>query len=113
MLLRRLITVTAAEAAAAMRRGELQLVDVREPAELAEARVDGATHIPLGELQRRLVELDRTGKVAFLCRSGSRSGIATRMAATAGLDAANVRGGVVAWARAGLPLVSGDTRDAA
>src|SRR5512144_1463058 len=106
MLLRRTTAVTAADAADALRRGELQLVDVREAAEIAEARVDGATHIPLGELPRRLIELDRSRTVGFLCRSGSRSAIATRMAAKAGFDAANVRGGVVAWARAGLPLTS-------
>jgi rhodanese-related sulfurtransferase len=113
MLLRRMHTVTAADAADALRRGELQLVDVREAAEVAEARVDGATHIPLGELPRRLAELDLTRPVAFLCRSGSRSGVATRMAAKAGFEAANIRGGIIAWARAGLPLASGDRRGAA
>ena len=104
MLFRRTSSLTPDEAAAALRRGELQLVDVREPRELAEVRVEGARHIPLAQLPARLGELDRGRPVAFLCRSGSRSAIATRAAARAGLDAANVRGGIAAWTRAGVPL---------
>lgn len=113
MLFRRSNSLTPNEAAAAMRRGELQLVDIREPAELAQGRVVGARHIPLGQLTSRLAEIDRSRPVAFLCRSGSRSAFATRSAAKAGLDAANVKGGVVAWSRAGLPLKSGSKRGAA
>jgi rhodanese-related sulfurtransferase len=105
-LFRRSKSLTPAEAAARHQRGELQLVDVREHAELAEASVPGATHIPLGQLAARLDELD-SRPVAFVCRSGSRSALATRAAARAGLDATNVRGGLIAWARAGLPLTSG------
>ena len=107
MLFHRSKTVTPSGAAAALARGELQLVDVREAGEVAEARVDGAKHIPLRTLPARLGELDPSLPVAFLCRSGSRSASATRVAARAGLDAANVRGGVIAWSRAGLPLAAG------
>ncbi len=106
MPFRRSKTLTPREAAAAAERGELQLVDVREPAELAEVRVQGAKHIPLGTLPARFGELDPGRPVAFLCRSGSRSAVATRAAVRAGLDAANVRGGVIAWSRAGLPLTA-------
>lgn len=104
MLFRRTKTLTPAEAAGALAQGDLQLVDVREGAELAQLRVKGATHIPLGQVAARLGELDRDRPVAFLCRSGSRSAAAARRAAKAGFDAANVQGGIVAWGRAGLPL---------
>jgi rhodanese-related sulfurtransferase len=104
MLFSRSKSLTPSDAAAALARGELQLIDVREPAELSEARVKGARHIPLGQLPAKLGELDRDRPVAFLCRSGSRSAIATRTATKAGLDATNVKGGVIAWERAGLPL---------
>ena len=104
LLFRHSSSLTPTEAAAAMRRGELQLVDVRQPAELHQGRVAGARHIPLGQLAGRLGELDRSRPVAFLCHSGARSALATRKATKAGLDAANVRGGVIAWSRAGLPL---------
>lgn len=113
MLFRRSKSLTPSEAAAAMRRGQLQLVDVREAPELAGARVEGAKHIPLGELSARVSELDPSRPVAFLCRSGSRSAMATRAAANAGLDAANVKGGVIAWARSGLPLTAATSEDAA
>jgi len=68
--------------------------------------VKGAVHIPLDQLSTRLDELDRDRPVAFMCRSGSRSAIATRTASKAGLDAANVKGGLIAWQRAGLPINS-------
>ena len=107
MLFGRSKSVTPSEASDALLRGELQLVDVRDGAELADARVEGATHIPLRQLAARLGELDSARPVAFLCRSGARSALATRVAARAGLDAANVRGGVIAWAHAGLPMKAG------
>ena len=106
MLFSRSKSLTPTDAAAAMARGELQLIDVREPSELSEARIKGARHIPLGQLSAKLGELDRDRPVAFLCRSGSRSAIATRSATKAGLDAANIKGGIGAWTRAGLPLSS-------
>jgi rhodanese-related sulfurtransferase len=104
MLFSRSKSLTPSDAAAGLARGELQLIDVREPSEVSEARVKGARHIPLGQLSGKLGELDRDRPVAFVCRSGSRSAIATRTASKAGLDAANVKGGVIAWERAVLPL---------
>ena len=113
MFFHRSSSLTPNDAAGALSRGDLQLVDVREAAELTEARVEGANHIPLGELSQRLAELDRKRPVAFLCRSGARSAIATRAAAKAGLDAANVKGGMIAWSRAGLPLAPASKRGGA
>ena len=60
-------------------------------------------HIPL-RLPGRLSELDRDRPVAFLCRSGTRSSQAARLATKAGYEALNVRGGLHAWSRANLPL---------
>jgi rhodanese-related sulfurtransferase len=55
MLFSRSKSLTPSDAAAAVAHGELQLIDVREPAELSEARVTGARHIPLGQLAAKLV----------------------------------------------------------
>jgi rhodanese-related sulfurtransferase len=110
MLFSRSKSITPSDASAALARGELQLIDVREPSEVTEARVKGARPIPLGQLPTKLGELDRDRPVAFLCRSGSRSAIATRTATKAGLDAANVKGGITAWTRAGLPTSSTQPR---
>jgi len=104
MLFSKTRSMTPAQAAAALRGDGIVLVDVREPAELRGGRIDGARNIPLGQLPDRLGELDRGRRIAFVCQSGARSGRATRAAAKAGLDAVNVSGGVMAWARAGLPL---------
>ena len=97
-------TITVEEAVAQARDGRLVLVDVREPGEVAQAAVPGARHIPLGQLAARSDELPRDRRVGFVCRSGNRSARAAKAAAEAGLDAVNVKGGVVAWSRAGLPL---------
>ena len=82
MLFSRSKSITPSDASAALARGELQLIDVREPSEVTEARVKGARPIPLGQLPTKLGELDRDRPVAFLCRSGSRSAIATASSST-------------------------------
>ena len=97
-------SITPEQAAAAVARRELVLVDVREPAELRGGRVRGAVNIPLGQLRARVHELERGRQLGFLCHSGARSSRATGIALKAGYDAVNVRGGVIAWTRAGLPL---------
>jgi rhodanese-related sulfurtransferase len=50
----------------------------------------------VAQLPQRPAELDRDQPTALLCHSGSRISLATRMAAAAGLDAANVAGEIVA-----------------
>jgi len=106
MLFKRLKTLTPREAYACLERGDLRLVDVREPREVAKASVPGAVPLPLGQLPARIGERDPDLRYAFVCHSGKRSAAAMRMAAKAGLDAANVRGGVTAWTAAGLPITT-------
>jgi len=101
-----------AEVAHGIRSNELILVDVREADERARSRPAGSRHIPLGDLPTRLGELPGDRTVAFICRSGSRSAMAAHAAADRGLSAANVRGGVLAWTDAGLPVDSGPGRAA-
>lgn len=104
MFFRRKPSITPDQAAAGIADGQLVLVDVREPAELRAGRVRGSLNIPLSQLRARVNELDEDRRVAFLCQSGARSSRATSIAIKAGYDAANVRGGIIAWTRAGLPL---------
>jgi len=103
MLFQRPKPLTPSEASASFGRGDLRLVDVREPRELAEVSIPGVVHIPLGQLAARIGELDPDLNYAVVCRSGRRSVAATRIAVKAGLEAANVRGGVTAWTAAELP----------
>lgn len=85
--------------------GEVQLVDVREPDEFAAGHIDGARNIPLSQLGARLAELETERPLVLVCRSGNRSGYATMALQQAGYrNAENLDGGMVAWARAGLPI---------
>jgi rhodanese-related sulfurtransferase len=59
----------------------------------------------LAELATYAAGLDSTTPVMLVCRSGSRSRQAAKRLVDLGfIDLSNVRGGVNAWARAGLPL---------
>ncbi len=86
-------------------RAAYHLLDVREDDEWRAGRIDGAQHIPLGELGARLAELPTGRRIVAVCRSGSRSGAAVRGLRQLGYEAENLDGGVAAWSRAGLPLV--------
>lgn len=93
-----------------LERGEIQLVDVREPYEWDEGRIPGAQHIELERLASRAGEIDRHRPVVFQCRLGARSAMATAAFRTSGWDAYNLTGGIQAWADAGLPLEPADGR---
>jgi rhodanese-related sulfurtransferase len=83
------------------------LLDVREPSEFKQARIDGAVLIPLGQLQARVGELPQEREIIVVCASGSRSGVAVNALRKAGYNASNLEGGIGAWARAGLPVTRG------
>jgi hydroxyacylglutathione hydrolase len=88
--------------------GEVDVLDVRQPAEWAEGHVAGARFVTGGELPRRLDEVPRSGRpVAVVCGSGYRSSVsASLLSATTGLDVVNVLGGMSAWTAAGYPTVA-------
>lgn len=81
------------------------LLDVREDDEWRAGHIEGAQHIPLGQLGGRLAELPAGRPIVAVCRSGSRSAAAVRGLKQLGYAAENLDGGVTAWSRAGLPLV--------
>lgn len=86
--------------------GSAVLLDVREDAEVAGARISGALHIPLGQLNDRAAELPEHTEVLPICQSGTRSAFVTDVLDRNGYRAANVSGGVEAWRKAGLPVES-------
>jgi len=92
-------TMTAAELHAAMSRSESPLVvDVRTAREWNAGRIEGALHIPLGELAQRASEIPRDRPVATLCEAGYRSALAASLLARAGVDRlSTVNGGLAAW----------------
>ena len=91
------------QVAAALDRGAV-VVDVREPVEFRDGHLPGAVNIPMGQLTRRLGELDRARPVYVVCASGNRSSAMVDVLAAAGYDATNVAGGTSAWIRAGRPI---------
>ncbi len=82
-----------------LQQGErLNLLDVREPHEFAQAHIPGARLIPLGQLKARLHELDPQEEYIVVCRSGNRSAIACRLLWEHGFTGArNLTGGMLAW----------------
>ena len=83
------------------------LIDVREPAEYAEAHVPGAHLIPMGQLASRLDEVPRDRTVYVICRTGNRSGQMGPLLDAHGYDSVNVVGGTKAWVEAGHPYDTG------
>ena len=93
--------ITAEEVKERLDRGEqLNLVDVREPAENAEFNIGGKL-VPLGKIQSMQAdELDalKEEEVILYCRSGNRSQTACLMLEQMGFkNTVNVTGGMLAW----------------
>ena len=74
------------------------LVDVREPDEFAAWAIPGARNVPLSTLGHRLPVVERDRRVVVVCASGERSARAVGVLRAAGVDAANLVGGMLAWA---------------
>jgi molybdopterin/thiamine biosynthesis adenylyltransferase/rhodanese-related sulfurtransferase len=74
------------------------LLDVREPWELATARLDPCLHIPMGEVAGRTEEIPRDKPVYVMCHGGVRSGRVVEFLRGQGFgNVTNVRGGIAAW----------------
>jgi rhodanese-related sulfurtransferase len=96
--------ITAGEARALLASG-VQLVDVREPAELRElGRLDGAVNLPLSTLQRQLATLDRSRPIVLYCRSGRRAAMAADLLRASGFTRLHNLGGFQSAVEAGWPV---------
>lgn len=74
------------------------MIDVREHEEVAHGMIEGAIHIPLGQIPQRLDEIPRDEEVIFICRSGYRSDQACQYLNHFGFKGAtNMVGGMLAW----------------
>jgi len=74
------------------------LIDVREPHEFQICRITGSTLIPLGELPKRVGELDKNAEIVAHCKSGARSAKAVDFLKQAGFKSVrNMKGGILAW----------------
>lgn len=91
-------TVTNSELQEQLGRGDVIVLDVREPAEYAFGHVGGAVSIPLGELEERAGELDSEKEVFVICRTGNRSDFAAKQLVEKGFSRVkNVSEGMSVW----------------
>lgn len=79
-------------------KGDVWLLDVREPREFEIARIPGSTLIPLGELPKRLSEVPTDQDVIVHCKSGVRSAKAVNLLRENGYTRVkNLKGGILDW----------------
>jgi rhodanese-related sulfurtransferase len=101
-------TIKPAEARRLLDGGAL-LIDIREADEHAREKVAGARHLPLSKLDEADLAVHRGKPVIFHCKSGARTRAnASRLAGKLGeaCEGYIVEGGLDAWRKAGLPIVS-------
>jgi rhodanese-related sulfurtransferase len=88
-------------------RGDVEVIDVREPAEWSTGHIAGARLVPLDQLLANPKgALTRDG-IVFVCAAGVRSQTAARIAVSLGFTRVyNLSGGTRGWTSAGLALVN-------
>jgi rhodanese-related sulfurtransferase len=89
---------------------DIQIIDVREPAEFTDVlgHIQGAKLLPLSQLAARTDEIARDRPVVTVCRSGARSAQATVLLQKAGFkQLANLAGGMLRWRAEALPVQDG------
>lgn len=95
----------AIELAQAMREGQVVPVDTRDAGSYGRARIPGAAHIPLEEIESRLAELHMLpGAPVLYCRAGDKTKEMTEKLAEQGMPVGFLEGGLLAWEAEGLPI---------
>ena len=84
---------------------DLHVLDVREDVEWVHGHIEGAQHIPLGQVPARVDELPAQ-RTLVVCKVGGRSAQAVAFLQAKGLDVVNLDGGMMDWAATGRPMVS-------
>lgn len=91
-------TITPTELQSKLESGEqVNLIDVRETEEVAAGMIPGAEHIPLGLIEFKHQDLDKSKEYIMICRSGNRSGQAYRFLEEQGYKVTNMSGGMLEW----------------
>jgi glyoxylase-like metal-dependent hydrolase (beta-lactamase superfamily II)/rhodanese-related sulfurtransferase len=89
---------------------DLQVIDVRRPAEYGNGHAPGAINAPLATLEKELAKFAAARPTAVICQSGYRSSAASSILEKHGFtEIYNVVGGTLAWINAGFAVEgSGD-----
>ncbi|MET9859467.1 rhodanese-like domain-containing protein [Streptomyces smyrnaeus] len=82
------------------------LLDVRETSEWRSGHAPCALHLPLSRLRAGspLPAAAHGKPILVICRSGHRSQQAAELLTARGVEARDITGGMIAWAREGLPV---------
>jgi rhodanese-related sulfurtransferase len=100
-------SITPQQASELITRGEVDVVDVRDPGEWSDGHLPGARLVPLEQLRANPSALLPRDSVLFVCAAGVRSQTAARLAAGMGLSRVySISSGTRGWVKAGLPLVN-------
>ncbi len=76
------------------------MLDVREPWEWQLARIEGAAHLPMGQIPGAVEDLDRTRSTVVICHHGTRSLQVVAFLQRQGFtNLHNLQGGIDAWSR--------------
>jgi len=76
----------------------IQIVDIRNPGEIAIGSIAGSVELPVGQIPNRLGELDPTAPTVVYCAGGYRSSVAASVLRAAGFtDVSDLLGGYGAW----------------
>lgn len=75
----------------------LNIIDVRETDEVKVGKIPTAINIPLGLIEFRMHELDKSKEYIMVCHSSGRSSNATRFLENQGFKVVNMSGGMLAW----------------
>ncbi|OLO28500.1 sulfurtransferase [Alkalihalophilus pseudofirmus] len=90
--------ITPSKVSRHLREGKkVSIIDVREDEEIAEGTIPGVKHIPLGELENRIHEIDKDKEHILICRSSARSGRAAEYLSNKGYRVQNMVGGMLDW----------------
>lgn len=76
----------------------LNILDVREAAEVRNGKIPNSLNIPLGLLEFRMNELEKNKDYIVVCQSGGRSSQAVKFLSYHGYNVTNMEGGMFAWA---------------
>ena len=91
--------------------GDLFLLDVREPDEVADWSISGVTNIPVDQLDGRVAEVPTDRDIVVICAHGSRAERGRQILAAHGVASRALDGGMAAWAST-YDTVAGDFGDA-
>ncbi|MFA6959556.1 MAG: rhodanese-like domain-containing protein [Opitutaceae bacterium] len=87
--------------------GDVMLIDVREPDEVATCCIAGTEHIPMRQIPNQLDRLPKDKHLLIHCHHGGRSMKVTQFLRANGYDAvSNVEGGIDAWSLVIDPTVA-------